>query len=96
MRLEPGMLARSKAGHDKGRVYVIISTDGGYVYVADGDIRPVRRTKRKNSRHLQPILKMRLEGTPDDAAVRDIIRTFTRQGEEERSGGTDAPCLQED
>ena len=29
-----GMLARSKAGHDKGKVYVIIEEDDTYVYLA--------------------------------------------------------------
>lgn len=79
MKLEPGMLVRSKAGHDRDRVYVIISKENEYVYVADGDLRPLRHMKRKNSRHLQPILKMRLEGKPDDEGIRRIIREFIRQ-----------------
>ena len=79
MKLEPGMLARSKAGHDRDRVYVIIETEDEYVYVADGELRPLRHMKRKNSRHLQPILKMRLEGKPDDEGIRRIIREFIRQ-----------------
>lgn len=80
MKLEPGMLARSKAGHDKDRMYVIIRAEDEFVYVADGDLRPLRHMKRKNARHLQPVLKMRLEGEPDDAAVRSLIRKYTRQG----------------
>ena len=82
MKLQPGMLARSKAGHDKDRIYVVIRTEDKYVYVADGDLRPLRHMKRKNARHLQPVLKMRLEGEPDDAAVRSLIRKYTRQGEQ--------------
>ena len=81
MKLEPGMLARSKAGHDKDRMYVIIRAEDEFVYVADGDLRPLRHMKRKNARHLQPVLKMRLEGEPDDAAVRSLIRKYIRQGE---------------
>ena len=81
MQLEPGMLVRSKAGHDKDRIYVVIRAEDEYVYVADGDLRPLRHVKRKNARHLQPVLKMRLEGEPDDAAVRSLIRKYTRQGE---------------
>ena len=81
MQLEPGMLVRSKAGHDKDRIYVVIRAEDEYVYVADGDLRPLRHVKRKNVRHLQPVLKMRLEGEPDDAAVRSLIRKYTRQGE---------------
>lgn len=82
MKLEPGMLARSKAGHDKDRIYVVIHTEAEFVYVADGDLRPIRHMKRKNARHLQPVLKMRLDGEPDDAAVRGLIRKYTRQGEQ--------------
>ena len=82
MKLQPGMLARSKAGHDKDRIYVVIRTEDKYVYVADGDLRPLRHMKRKNARHLQHVLKMRLEGEPDDAAVRSLIRKYTRQGEQ--------------
>ena len=81
MQLEPGMLVRSKAGHDKDRIYVVIRAEDEYVYVADGDLRPLRHVKRKNVRHLQPVLKMRLEGEPDDAAVRSLIRKYTQQGE---------------
>ena len=81
MKLQPGMLARSKAGHDKDRIYVVIRTEDKYVYVADGDLSPLRHMKRKNAGHLQPVLKMRLEGEPDDAAVRSLIRKYTRQGE---------------
>ena len=30
------MLARSKAGHDKGQVFVIIAIEDDYVFLADG------------------------------------------------------------
>ena len=35
-RYVTGMLARSKAGHDTGKIYVIIDVDETYVYLADG------------------------------------------------------------
>ena len=38
-RYETGMLARSKAGHDAGSVYVITDTDDAYVYLVDGKLR---------------------------------------------------------
>ena len=34
-RFEEGMLVKSKAGHDKGKVYVISNLDDTYVYVVD-------------------------------------------------------------
>ena len=47
MQMKPGMLVRSKAGHDKNCVYVIISVKDEYVYLADGQLRPSARQKRK-------------------------------------------------
>ena len=44
----PGMLAASKAGRDRGSLYVIIEEAGEYVYLADGRNRTVSRPKRKN------------------------------------------------
>lgn len=85
MKLEPGMLAVSKAGRDKGHVYVIIDAGKEYVYVADGELRPLRHMKRKNTKHLQPVLRVRLDGTPDDAAVREIIRIFIQKNNSEKS-----------
>lgn len=80
MYLSEGMLVRSKAGRDKNRIYVVIKTEGDYVYVADGDQRPIRHMKRKNRRHLQPILKMRAEYRQDDSYIKTILEKYTRQG----------------
>ncbi|MBQ9136181.1 MAG: KOW domain-containing RNA-binding protein [Lachnospiraceae bacterium] len=52
-----GRLAFSKAGHDKGTVYIIIGEDAANVYVCDGDLKPIERPKKKNKRHIQPIYK---------------------------------------
>lgn len=50
-----GMLARSKAGHDKDKVYVIIDADQTYVYLADGRIRTLNNLKKKKRKHVQII-----------------------------------------
>lgn len=50
-----GILAMSKAGHDKGTLYVIIREEGEYVYLADGRIRTADRPKKKNKKHVQMI-----------------------------------------
>ena len=46
-RYKEGMLARSTAGHDAGKVYVIIQDDGTYVYLADGRARTLDRLKKR-------------------------------------------------
>lgn len=53
MRCEAGCLARSLAGHDKDEYYIILSDEGRFVTVADGNARTVSAPKRKNKRHIQ-------------------------------------------
>lgn len=47
VRFMIGMLAFSKAGHDKQSVYMITGEEAEYVYVSDGKRRPVENPKRK-------------------------------------------------
>lgn len=47
MDYEFGMLAWSRAGHDKDKLYVIIKTEGEYVYLSDGRLKPVERPKKE-------------------------------------------------
>ncbi len=49
------LLARSKAGHDKGQLYVIVGADADRYYGADGKSKTVARPKSKNKKHMQPI-----------------------------------------
>lgn len=50
-----GMLAVSKAGHDKQNIYIILKDDGEYVYLADGTKRRADSPKKKKKKHIQPI-----------------------------------------
>ena len=50
-----GMYARSKAGHDKGILYLIIDEDGESVYVCDGRTKTMEHPKKKNKKHVQPV-----------------------------------------
>ena len=51
--VQEGMFARSLAGHDKGKLYVIVRIEEPYVYLADGKIRPLERPKKKKLMHVQ-------------------------------------------
>lgn len=55
-----GMLAISLAGHDKGRIYLIIKEEGDFVYLTDGKTRGIENPKKKRKKHLQ-IIKTRDE-----------------------------------
>lgn len=48
-----GMMAKSLAGHDKGKVYLISGSDEQYVYLVDGQYRTMDRPKRKKRKHIQ-------------------------------------------
>ena len=50
-----GLLASSKAGHDKNKIYVIIKEDAEYVWLSDGKIKTMDNPKKKRKKHIQPI-----------------------------------------
>lgn len=50
-----GQLATSKAGHDKGTLYVILSQEGGFVYLCDGRLKTPDKPKKKRVKHIQQI-----------------------------------------
>lgn len=52
-----GLFAFSKAGHDRGTVYIIIKEETEYVYLADGSLKSFEKPKRKNKKHIQVIKK---------------------------------------
>lgn len=52
-----GMFATSKAGHDKGKLYIIIEEDAEYVYLTDGRLKLVDAPKKKKKKHIQLIKK---------------------------------------
>ncbi|MDE6748813.1 MAG: RNA-binding protein [Lachnospiraceae bacterium] len=79
-----GMLAGSKAGHDKGIIYVIINEDTEYVYLVDGETRKLLKPKKKNKKHIQIIKKCpeagfveRIKaGLADDIEIRKLIKRY--------------------
>ena len=53
VNVEPGQLARSLAGRDKGRLYIILEAGGEYVSLADGKYRTADRPKKKKKKQLK-------------------------------------------
>lgn len=75
-RYKAGMLARSKAGHDAGNVYVIMDTDSTYVYLADGRIRTVDRPKKKKIKHIELIRREHDVSEANDLQIRRILKEY--------------------
>ena len=76
MELKCGMPVKSKAGRDKGCIYIIGDVKNEYVYLADGSSRPLCRMKKKNGKHLQPILKDGMKWPGSDEEIRKVIRNL--------------------
>lgn len=50
-----GQFVISKAGHDKGQIYVVMAREGDFVFLSDGRLRPPDRPKKKRIKHIQPV-----------------------------------------
>lgn len=50
-----GKFVISKAGHDKGQIYVVLTEQNGKLHVTDGRLHPVMKAKSKNVKHVQII-----------------------------------------
>lgn len=89
MRYGAGALARSKAGHDKDQVFLIIGENGEYVSLVDGRARTLEKPKQKRKKHIQIIhdeeeLQRREqieEAGLTDEAVRKLLECYKRKGQ---------------
>lgn len=88
-----GMMASSKAGHDRNEIYVIVGEDEKYVYLCDGRLKTLEKPKKKSKKHIQVIkagidekLRQRLrEGLPvRNEEIRYAIKEFARKSKEVR------------
>lgn len=70
-----GYFAKALCGHDKGKVYMIVSEEEDRVALCDGTSRPLGRPKYKNKKHVQLI---RSEKTAD------IFTSLVESGEADR------------
>jgi ribosomal protein L14E/L6E/L27E len=53
MEILVGSVVRSKAGRDKGDLFIVLAREGEYAYLANGDLRKVDTPKKKKLKHLQ-------------------------------------------
>ncbi len=70
-----GYFAKALCGHDKDKVYMIVSEEEDRVALCDGTSRPLGRPKYKNKKHVQLI---RSEKTAD------IFTSLVESGEADK------------
>lgn len=79
------MLAMSLAGHDKGKLYVVLEEKPGAdsYLLSDGKHRTLSHPKRKNAKHVQLITHLpdstlvRMQEITLDAHVRKILKEYS-------------------
>ncbi len=79
-------MARSLAGHDKDRLYVVTGTQGDKLCLVDGRIRTLDRPKLKKKKHLQMVIRIpdEVKGIVrdtevwEDHLIRKVIKEYTR------------------
>ena len=76
---EAGMLARSKAGHDKAKMYIIKEVDDTYVYLVDGRIRTLVHPKKKKKKHVPIVHGTYNMKELDDAGIRKLIKDWMKE-----------------
>lgn len=83
VEVKVGDLVVSRAGRDKGRPFVVLRAEEGFVYLVDGDLRRLDKPKKKKRMHVKPYPKkgscrMELaEGPLCDADIRKQIAALT-------------------
>ena len=58
MEIKAGSIVRSIAGRDKGDLFIVLSVEDEFVYLANGELRKVDRPKKKKLKHIQGSEKM--------------------------------------
>ena len=90
MEFSVGQVVISKAGRDKGDVFIIYNIEGAYLYLVDGKSRLLESPKKKKMMHIQPtktvdtaLQKAILEKKYiKDADFRAALKSFMEKREE--------------
>lgn len=53
--MRTGTTVQSLRGRDRGRLFFVLGREGDRILVADGDLHPVRRPKKKNPKHVRSV-----------------------------------------
>ena len=74
-----GQFAKSLAGHDKGKIYVVTGETDREVLLSDGVRRPLAKAKSKNRKHVQIFGEVSAVDTDEEIkrTIRDYLRRIT-------------------
>ncbi len=79
MEAKVGTIVRAMAGREKGRFMIVVSTENGYVYLADGKERKLGSPKKKNIKHISPTKTTADTEKLTDKGLRCFLREFSEE-----------------
>ena len=85
--IEVGSVVISKAGRDRGRIFLVIEeVDADFVRIANGELRKLDRLKKKRRKHLKPtgaVVQALRDRISEGKTVEDHeLRAWLREEEE--------------
>lgn len=83
MKLNTGSVVRANAGRDGGGLFVVVSADDKYCFIADGKSRKLASPKRKNIKHICRTNSMIDINNITDKKLRTLLRDFEGGEQEE-------------
>lgn len=79
---QQGQIVFSKCGRDKKRAFIVLSVEGEYAYLVDGDLRRLVKPKKKKLRHIQVTNNITKEELENDSDVRKILKVYNEKNKE--------------
>lgn len=53
-----GTIVASGCGHDFGRIYIVVAAEESFLFLSDGDKKPLGAPKKKRRRHVCPLAQI--------------------------------------
>jgi len=84
MSMVIGQVVFAKSGRDKGKAFIVINVHKDYLYLVDGKLRTLDKSKKKKAKHVQPtnyVAELKTDGrTLQNADIRKHIKAFIVEG----------------
>lgn len=75
-----GSIVRSIAGRDRERFFVVFDIQDDYALIADGELRPLEKKKRKKLKHLRPTSQVvDLGAAATNRQLRQLLAAYNRR-----------------
>ena len=77
MNYETGQIVKSLAGHDRDSYYMIVRSEGRFIWVVDGSKRKLDNPKKKNTGHVQLVNVFVPDSDRDkDEAIQHFLKSY--------------------